>query len=158
MNTLIKISAVGILCTGASISHAKAESILPIQSGIIQCAVLEPKHNVAEPRENIMCVFNTNDGSSTMYNGHAIDEHIDIGEIKGGVMRWAVLTTADPTNKISGEYGSVDAPTELGLPQHAKVLIRNSGGQTILQPDVTPGDGVLNFAVGITSLGLTESD
>lgn len=158
MPTLLKITAACVLCTVLDVPNAKAESILPAETGIIQCAVLELKHQTAKPDENIMCVFSSNDGSSTMYRGHAFDQNVDIAEIKGGVMRWAVLTTNDPTNTISGEYKSVDAPTDLGLPLHAKVLVNNIGNQTILQPDVTPGDGVLNFAVGITSLGLTASD
>jgi len=61
MNTILKLSALCILCTGIDAPSAKAAEALPGQAGIIQCAVNEPRPEGARPDENIVCVFNSND-------------------------------------------------------------------------------------------------
>jgi hypothetical protein len=154
MNSLSKFAVVGVLCAASLPATVQAETISPAQLGILQCAVLATPPETARPDENVLCVFNAANGSVNMYHGQAVDENIDIAEIKGGVMRWTVFAAGSPQSPVTGTYKTADAPADLTLPSHTKILLKDVGGGVILKPDVTPGDGILNFAVGISSLTL----
>lgn len=122
--------------------------------GTLQCAVDAPTQDGAKPSESVLCVYNVSGEPVTMYQGKAGDPEIDMGEIRGDVMRWIVVAVPDADRRLAGDYTAMPAPADLHLPSHTKVLAKRDDTNTVLQPDVDPGDGVLNFAVGIKSLTL----
>lgn len=154
IGTFVIAAVISTICL-PQIAQAKDAKKMPL--GTLECVVDSSLRILIEAKEDVACKFSSDlDGTTKPFIGTVTDALIDEGEIKGGVMRWLVFSSAGPRAALAGTYQSVEAPAELRLPKYSRVLAKSTLFDVILQPYVTPGDDVLNFAVAITALKLHE--
>ncbi|MBB4349409.1 DUF992 domain-containing protein [Aliirhizobium cellulosilyticum] len=152
LGTLILATAISTVC----LPHlAQANGDVVKSLGILECDMDVPIYEAIQSQEDVACQYNADKGGMrTKLVGTITDGLIDKAEIKDGVMRWRVFSASSPMGSLIGTYKSVEAPDDLRLPPYSRVLAKNTLFDVVLEPDVTPQDGLLNFAVGISALRL----
>lgn len=152
----LTLNGLGILISLIAPTSTFAHDSANRRLGTLQCTVLSAENAAPKADESVLCVYNQVGEEVAMYHGTLLDPEIDAAEIKGGVMRWFVVGPNGAAENLAGLYNSVPAPEAMGLPPHSAILSTGDNGRVLLQPDVDPGDGLLNFAVGIHSLKLVD--
>ena len=127
------------------------------RSGTLSCRLAPTIGLIVGSRQTMTCQFRPDTGGfSENYSGAITKIGLDLGVTAGGVMGWAVLTSAAVPVRggLAGTYVGASGSIALGLGAGANVLIGGSNKAVALQPVSVEGQIGVNLALGVANLDL----
>lgn len=149
-----RILTIVCVCSFAILASAAADAQAPFRAGTLTCDTSARVGLVLGSRQDMRCVFNTDDGQRYAYTGLIRRLGLDIGVTRGGTLLWRVFARNSHIGRptLRGSYVGASGNVAVGLGLGAKVLIGGSRRSIILQPLSVEGQIGLNLALGVTNL------
>lgn len=152
----------GLLMVGAFVAVMAMPSRAQQQgqytrSGTLSCRLAPTIGLIVGSRQTMTCQFRPDAGGfSENYSGAITKIGLDLGVTAGGVMGWAVLTSAAVPVRggLAGTYVGASGSIAVGVGAGANVLIGGSNKAVALQPVSVEGQIGVNLALGVANLEL----
>lgn len=150
----LKVLAASALLSMPALSTSKAETV---EAGLLTCQIEGGSGFIVGSSKDMICSFESADGSVERYTGNVKKFGIDIGSTDSATVKWVVLapTKNVGAGSLKGQYGGFSGEVTAGVGVGANAMIGGSNRSIILQPFSAQVQTGLNIAIGIGTMSLS---